>query len=109
MSSSSNDGYCSCEDISESAKVKCFVDHYERFWIHRGNPLTFSQLKHLRSVDRLSELDLGEVVCADISEEIANTLILQSFLEDYSSRHVSFAREIRASNFKTKIEFFNAI
>ena len=100
---------CPCENISEAAKVKCFVDHYEQFQSHRGDPLSFSQLKHLRSLNRLSELNLGEIVCNNISEEIANSLILQSFLENYSARHVSFVREVPPSNFKTKIEFFNAI
>lgn len=99
---------CRCQFDSEIAQVACFVTRYERFLGKRGISLSSSQRQTLLA-SRLRDLNLGEVSCRTVSEELAVSLILQSFISVYSKRHPNFAREIPLCNFSSKIDFFKVI
>lgn len=100
---------CECEKSYEIEQVACFVGRYERFQARRGIPLAKKQRDALRGIKQLSQLTLGELVYTSTSDELASSLILQSFLDAHCESHPNFARRVPPSNFAPKIEFFKNV
>lgn len=100
---------CACESGTEIDRVHCFVNHYSSLQRQRGTPLLETRVNELRNTNSIRELRVDVIDCRDVTEEIAQSLIIDSFLTEYCKTHPSFARESSPTNFKGKIEFFRAI
>lgn len=100
---------CSCQSLDEIEQVRCFVRHYESFRARRGDPVSSQRLAQLRKLNRIQELDLEVINCPDTTDEIATSLILQTFIDQYCETHPTFARKVPPSNFAPKIDFFKTL
>lgn len=105
------ESHCQCERSSnnERERVRCYVDHYLEFQRRRYQPVLATTEARLRAISRLRDLRLDEITCNTVSQELALSLILQSFNEEYAKRHPNFVRDTPASVFKSKVDFFNQI
>lgn len=100
---------CECESKDETEQIRCFIVKYVQFLTLRDEPVTQKQLGELYKAKRLSEINLGQFVYSSTNDELAASLILQSFLDDYYETHPSFARQAPPTNFAPKIDFFKNI
>ena len=100
---------CECERGTEHEQVACFVAAYEHFQTLRGGQHDKQQRDKLRGLKRFCDIQLGQLTCDNTSDEVATSLILQSFLDTHCSTHPTFARCAPPSNFAAKIDFFKNI
>lgn len=100
---------CQCERSNERERLRCYVDHYLEFQRRRCLPVLANTEARLRAISRLRDLRLDEITCNTVSQELAVSLVLQSFNEEYAKRHPNFVRDTPPSAFKSKIDFFNQI
>lgn len=100
---------CQCEFGSEAARIRCFVNHYATLQRQRGSVLTDGRIAELLASRSVRELRVDVIDCDSATEEIAQSLIVDSFLVEFCKRHPAFARESCLTNFKGKIDFFRTI
>lgn len=101
---------CSCETAGQSkrARIDCFARTYQAFLQARGRGHQFDANAFAR-YQHMHEIRCDAIAFDGVTEQLAETLIAQQFVKNYSETHPRFVYDIPPLNFKTKVDFFNTL
>lgn len=84
---------CECESKSDEHRINCLVDSFVTLLTQRGLAPTKDEIAEWKNVKRLSDVKLMDMATESMSEELVESQILLTFVNEYSKRHPRFATE----------------
>lgn len=101
---------CPCEATghSERARIDCFARAYRAFLQARGRGHKFDADAFGR-YRYMHEIRCDVIESDSVTEQLAETLIAQRFVRNYTETHPRFLQDVAPLDFKTKIDFFNSL
>lgn len=100
---------CKCESQYEINRVKCLVDAYRTLLQHRAKPMNIDRYHKLLNTRELCAVQLMDIEVATLTEELAETQILYTFLRQYIKNHPKFLEwGPPLSEIKIKSDFYSS-
>lgn len=81
---------CKCESGFEEERIKCLVDAYCQLLVHRAKPMPLDRYNTLLRTSELRNVQLLNIEVNTLTEELAETQILFTFIRQYIKKHPKF-------------------
>lgn len=101
---------CACESAghNERARIDCYARAYLAFLHARGRGHKFDADTFAR-YRRMHEIRCDVISFDSVTEQLAETLIMQQFIKNYADTHPRFVYDTPPLNFKSKVDFFSGL
>nr|DBA13129.1 TPA: hypothetical protein [Oryctes rhinoceros nudivirus] len=100
---------CPCEGRSDKERIQCLVYHFEKLMTARGLTLSRRQIQSILETTRLINVNLVNFEAKSATEELVESQILYTFIEDYCKFHPRFQQDgPNIGDIKLKTTFFQS-
>lgn len=100
---------CKCESQYEIDRITCLVNAYKTLLQHRAKPMSIERYHKLLRTNELCNVQLLDIEVTTLTEELAETQILYTFIRQYIKKHPKFLEwGPPLSEIKIKSDFYSS-